>query len=130
MRKLAFLVLTAALASGCTAIYKQPVFEGNLLDKEGVDQLKQGMTREQVIALLGSPAMADPFHHQRWDYVASVRHGHHKTEVKDLTLWFEGDTLSKWEGDYFPEQDVALSHEMSKFGNLAKDKDRDRRRGH
>jgi outer membrane protein assembly factor BamE len=129
MRKLAFLVLTAALASGCSFIYKQPVFEGNLLDKDSVDQLKQGMSQEQVIALLGSPAMADPFHHQRWDYVASARRGHHKTEVKDLTLWFEGDTLSKWEGDYFPEQDVPLSHEMAKFGNLGKDKDKDKRRG-
>jgi outer membrane protein assembly factor BamE len=130
MRKLAFLVLTAALASGCMAIYKQPVFEGNLLDKANVDQLKQGMTRDQVVALIGSPAMTDPFHHQRWDYVASARRGHHRAEVKDLTLWFDGDTLSKWEGDYFPEQDQALSKEMAKFGNLPKDKDKDKRRGY
>lgn len=126
MRKLAFFVLTAVLASGCTFIYKQPVFEGNLLDKENVEQLSAGMTREQVIALLGTPAMSDPFHQQRWDYVASARRRHHKTEVKDLTLWFEGDKLTKWEGDYFPEQDQALSTEMGKFGNLAKDK-KDRR---
>lgn len=124
MRKLALLVLAAALATGCTAIYKQPVFEGNLLDKENVDQLRQGMTRDQVVALLGTPTMTDPFHEQRWDYVASARRGHHKTEVKDLTLWFEGDTLNKWEGDYFPEQDQALSQEMARFGNLPKDKDK------
>jgi len=122
MRKLAFLVLTVAIASGCSAIYRQPVFEGNLLDKENVDQLKQGMTREQVVALLGTPTMADPFHYQRWDDVASARRGHHKTEVKDLTLWFENNILTKWEGDYFPEQDEALSAEMGKFGNLPKDK--------
>jgi outer membrane protein assembly factor BamE len=128
MRKLALLVLTVALASGCSAIYRQPVFEGNLLDKENVEQLKQGMTKDQVIALIGTPAVADPFHQQRWDYVASARRGHHKTEIKDLTLWFEGDTLSKWEGDYFPEQDQPLSQEMAKFGNLPKEKPQ--RRGH
>jgi len=128
MRKLALLVLTVALASSCSFIYRQPVFEGNLLDKENVEQLKQGMSKQQVVALLGTPAMADPFHAQRWDYVASARRGHHKTEVKDLTLWFEGDSLSKWEGDYFPEQDQALSQEMAKFGNLPKEKDK--RRGH
>ena len=122
MRKLALLVLTVALASGCSFIYRQPVFEGNLLDKESVDQLQQGLTREQVIALIGTPAVTDPFHQQRWDYVASARRGHHKTQIKDLTLWFEGDTLSKWEGDYFPEQDQALAKEMGKFGNLPKDK--------
>ena len=126
MRKLALFILTVALASGCSAIYRQPVFEGNLLDKEHVDQLKQGMTRDQVVALIGTPAVSDPFHQQRWDYVATARRGHRKAEIKDLTLWFEGDTLSKWEGDYFPEQDEALAHEMARFGNLAKDKKKGR----
>jgi outer membrane protein assembly factor BamE len=126
MRKLALLVLTVVLASSCSFIYRQPVFEGNLLEKANVDQLRQGMSKEQVVALLGTPAMADPFHQQRWDYVSSARRGHHKTDVKDLTLWFEGDTLSKWEGDYFPEQDQALSTEMAKFGNTPKDKKKGR----
>ena len=124
MRKLTILVLAAVLASGCSFIYKQPVFQGNLLEKEHVEQLKEGMTRQQVIALLGSPALADPFHQQRWDYVATARRGHHKTDVKDLTLWFDGDTLTKWEGEYFPEQDQELAAEMRKFGNLPKDKDK------
>ena len=44
------------------------------------------------------------------------------TQVKDLTLWFQGDSLAKWEGEYFPEQDEALVQEMRKFGNLPKDK--------
>ena len=126
MRKLAFLVLTVALASGCSAIYRQPVFEGNLLDKTNVDQLKEGMTPDQVAALIGTPAVSDPFHQQRWDYVATARRGHHKAEIKDLTLWFEGGTLKKWEGDYFPEQDQALSEEMARFGNLPKEKKKGR----
>ena len=122
MRNFTVLLLTAVLACGCSFIYKQPVFQGNLLDKANVEQLKQGMTQQQVIGLLGTPALSDPFHHQRWDYVATARREHHATEVKDLTLWFEGDSLSKWEGEYFPEQDLPLSQEMGKFGNLAKDK--------
>lgn len=126
MRKLAPLILTVALVSGCGVIYRQPVFQGNLLDKANVEQLKQGMTKDQVVALLGTPAMSDPFHAQRWDYISSARRGHHKAEVKDLTLWFEGNSLSKWEGDYFPEQDEALSHEMARFGNVAKDKKKGR----
>jgi outer membrane protein assembly factor BamE len=74
-------------------------------------------------ALLGTPSVADPFHHDRWDYVASERTSRTgRVEIKDLTLWFEGDSLSKWEGDYFPEQDQALVQRMRKFGNLPKDK--------
>jgi outer membrane protein assembly factor BamE len=122
MRKLIFLVLVTLLTSSCMFIYKQPLYQGNLLDKSAVDQLKQGMTQPQVIGLLGSPSVTDPFHHSRWDYVATERHKHHATEVKNLTLWFEGDTLNKWEGEYFPEQDSELSVEMRKFGNLPKDK--------
>ena len=48
-----------------------------------------------------------------------------RTEVKNLTLYFESDALVKWEGEYFPEQDEALAAEMRKFGNLPKeDKDK------
>ena len=129
MRKTLVLLLAAVLLSGCNFIYRQPVFQGNLLEKSNVEQLKPGMTQAQVVALLGSPPLADPFHKSRWDYAATERRDHGDTQVKDLTLWFEGDTLSKMEGEYFPEQDGALLLELRKFGfsNLPKDKDKDKR---
>lgn len=126
MRKALLPILAAVLIAGCGFVYRQPVFQGNLLDKKNVEQIKMGMTREQVIALLGTPPLADPFHQQRWDYLATERRGRDSTQVKNLTLWFEGETLSKWEGEYFPEQDAELAKEMAKFGNLPKDKDKDK----
>ena len=33
------------------------------------------MSKQQVDALLGSPSIADPFHHDRWDYTASQKTG-------------------------------------------------------
>lgn len=121
---LAIAALTLAL-SGCGVLYKQPIYQGNLIEKTAADQLRTGMTREEVQALLGTPSIADPFHHNRWDYVASERTGRiGHTEIKDLTVWFDGDTLSKWEGTYFPEQDEALVQEMHKFGNLPRSKDK------
>jgi outer membrane protein assembly factor BamE len=130
MRKAFAFLLAATLLSGCALSYRQPIFQGNLLDKENVDQLKPGLTKAQVIALIGDPVVADPFHHQRWDYVASARRGHGKTVVKDLTLWFEGDALAKMEGEYFPEADADLVTEMHEFGfyNLPKEKDEDKKR--
>ena len=129
MRKALVLLLAAVLVSGCNFIYRQPVFQGNLLEKSNVEQLKPGMTQAQVVALLGSPPLADPFHKSRWDYAATERRDHGDTQVKNLTLWFEGDTLAKMEGEYFPEQDAALLLELRKFGfgNLAKDKDKNKR---
>lgn len=128
MRKALALILVAALLTGCNFIYRQPVFQGNLLEKSNVEQLKPGMSQAQVVALIGTPPLADPFHAKRWDYAATERRGRGKTQIKDLTLWFDGDTLSKLEGSYFPEQDAALVAEIRKFGfgNLAKDKDKEK----
>jgi outer membrane protein assembly factor BamE len=124
MRKAYVFLLAATLLSGCAFSYRQPVFQGNLLDKEYVDQIKPGMTKAQVIALIGDPVVADPFHHSRWDYMASARRGHGKTGVKNLTLYFDGDSLTKMEGEYFPEEDADLVTEMHEFGfyNIPKEK--------
>ena len=123
MRKLLALVLIVLFATGCGVLYRQPIYQGNLLDKAAVDQLQQGMDKRQVMTLLGTPSIRDPFHHDRWDYVASRRTGRSgPTEVKNMTVYFENDTLSKWEGEYFPEEDSELAKTMSRFGNLAKEK--------
>lgn len=130
MRKLLLLLLATLLVSGCGLLYRQPIFQGNLLDKAAVDQLQAGMDRQQVMVLLGTPSIRDPFHHDRWDYVASQRIGRTgKPEVKAMTLWFENGQLSRWEGEYFPEQDSELSRNAIRyFGpNLAKDKNKRRR---
>ena len=131
MRKAFVVLLAALLLSGCGFIYRQPVFQGNLLDKQNVDQLKPGMSKAQVVALIGDPVVADPFHHERWDYAASEKRGHGKMQVKNLTLYFQGDSLAKMEGEYFPEEDADLLTELREFGfyNLPKEKDEDKRRG-
>lgn len=128
MRKLLPLVLAALVTTGCGVIYRQPIYQGNLLDKAAVEQLQVGMDQRQVMTLLGSPAIQDPFHHDRWDYVASRRTGRSgDTVVKNMTVWFENGSVTRWEGEYFPEEDSELAKTMSRFGNLPKD-DKKRRR--
>lgn len=131
LSKLAALALLVLFVSGCGMLYRQPIFQGSLLDKAAVDQLQEGMDKHQVMTLLGSPSVSDPFHHNRWDYVASQRIGRRGAPVvKNMTLYFDaGGTLSKWEGEYFPEQDSELAkNSIRYFGpNLAKDKKKDRR---
>jgi outer membrane protein assembly factor BamE len=79
------------------------------------------MSRQQVYGLLGSPAVEDPFHKNRWDYIATQRRGHGQTEIKTFSVHFDGDKVARWEGEYFAEQDVQLAAEMAKFGNLPKE---------
>ncbi len=126
-RSLTTITVAASIAlviASCGIVYKQPIYQGNLIDKAAADQLQAGMSKAQVQTLLGTPSIADPFHHDRWDYTASERTdrvGH--VEIKNLTVWFQDDQVSKWEGDYFPEQDQALARSVvQKFGpNLSKD---------
>lgn len=129
MRRILIALAVAAplLLSGC--LYRQPIFQGNLLEQKNVEQLATGMSKRQVFALLGSPSVADPFRQNRWDYVSSEQRGHGDAVVKIFTVHFEGDSLAKWEGEYFPEADSAMAKEqVERFGpNLARDKDKDRR---
>lgn len=126
-QRLLIVALVAAVTTGCGILYKQPIYQGNLIEQSAVEQLQEGMDKQQVVTLLGTPSITDPFHHQRWDYTSTQRTDRRgTTEVKNLTLWFENDSLTRWEGEYFPEQDKELSERMRRFGNLPKEKGRRR----
>ena len=67
-------IALAVATAGCGILYRQPIYQGNLIEKTAVDQLQAGMSKQQVMALLGTPSIADPFHHDRWDYTATRAH--------------------------------------------------------
>lgn len=125
MRKLLLASSLAVLCGGCGVIYKVDVHQGNLLDEASVQELKPGLSKRQVHALLGSPSVADPFHQSRWDYVATASRRGSDPEIKNLVLTFDGDSLATIEGDYFPEQDEQLMRESARYGNLPRDKEKD-----
>ncbi|MEO6518467.1 MAG: outer membrane protein assembly factor BamE [Pseudoxanthomonas sp.] len=130
MRNYLLIAAIALTVSGCGILYKQPIYQGNLIEKSNADQLAVGQSKQQVVALLGTPSIADPFHAQRWDYTAAERTNRRgNTDIKNLTVYFEGDTVTSWDGEYFPENDTQLAKDVRKFGpNLAKDKKKKGRR--
>jgi outer membrane protein assembly factor BamE len=131
MRNLLLVAAVALSTTGCGIIYKQPIYQGNLIREQAVGQLQVGQSKQQVNALLGTPSIPDPFHAQRWDYTASQRINRlGNTEVKNFTVFFENDLVTRWEGDYFPNQDADLARtSIRQFGrNLAKDKKKQRGR--
>lgn len=93
-------VLIAVSLSGCGLLYTQTVQQGNLLEDEQVDSLKPGMTKRQVMLVLGTPAVQSPFHDTRWDYVSSYKDEDGKVELKRLTVVFDDNVLVRIEGDY------------------------------
>lgn len=127
MRALLIALLCGLGVSACGIVYKVDVHQGNLLQAKDVDQLKPGLNKRQVLALLGTPSIADPFHQSRWDYLATSSKRGSKAEIKNLVLTFDGDTLATVEGDYFDDRNIELIRDMRRYGNLPRD-ERNRRR--
>ncbi|HEX7971967.1 MAG TPA: outer membrane protein assembly factor BamE [Thiobacillus sp.] len=103
MRHFLIPVLLLSLAAGCSSVKIGPhridVQQGNALDQENVARLKPGLNRSQVRFLLGTPLVVDPFRTDRWDYVYVYYKAGKLAEQKRITLFFEGDTLARIEGD-------------------------------
>ncbi|HFC29829.1 MAG TPA: outer membrane protein assembly factor BamE [Oceanospirillales bacterium] len=95
-------VLFIIFTTGC--IYKTPVQQGNVLAQKDVDQILPSMSKRQVAIILGTPAIADPFNHDRWDYVNTFKIDGKIDKIKRLTLFFKDNKLVRTEGNYFPEK--------------------------
>lgn len=111
MSKKLIMILAFCLfaASGCNIIYKQNIQQGNAIEQDKLDQLKLGMTMNQVAFLLGTPAVRDPFHQERWDYYYSfsIRGGDPLTRL--VTLRFENAILTEMSGTDFDNPDSVIT---------------------
>lgn len=107
LRFLAIVAAFCGLAAGCGFVpripgippYRMEIQQGNYVSQEMVSQLKQGMTKEQVRFVLGTPMVTDIFHADRWDYVYWREMSNGNREQRRLTVRFENGTLSSLDGD-------------------------------
>lgn len=114
IRTLGFALLAFSVA-GCHLIYTPDVQQGNLLDKKNVDQLKPGMTKRQVLVLLGTPSVTTPFDQNRWDYVSTFSHRGEKMVNHTLSLTFNNDVLVRTDGDFFATDAQQLLKDTKKY---------------
>ena len=125
------LPLLAALAvatvglSACALVYKPDIQQGNVLSKENVEQLKPGMSKEQVLALLGQPSVASPFDQKRWDYVNTLQKRGGKIDVRDFTVYFENGVLARTEGTYRNEDGTRMLKQVSQYPTILHDKEKE-----
>jgi outer membrane protein assembly factor BamE len=111
----AALVLAASLAAGCAARdpnrsgllepYRTDLPQGNYLTQQTVDQVKEGMTREQVRFLLGTPLLRHVFHPDRWDYVFRYRFPNGNAESRKVTVQFRDDRVVSIRADELPARE-------------------------
>jgi outer membrane protein assembly factor BamE len=93
--------------SACEYLLPEPhkidIQQGNQLKQEDVEKLYTGMSRNDVIGLLGKPLIEDPFHPDRLDYVYRLKPGKGKLKKSRLTLYFKDNALIRIDSKEFKE---------------------------
>lgn len=49
-------------------MYQTPVHQGAYLEPSTLDSIKKPISKNEIVALLGTPTLSDPFHPDRVDY--------------------------------------------------------------
>lgn len=118
IRILGFAMLALSLAS-CHLAYTPDVAQGNLfdktIDKNLADQLKPGLTKRQVLVLLGTPSVSTPFNQNRWDYVSTYSHRGQKMKVNAMSLYFNNDVLVRTQGTLYFQDAQKLVQQSNKY---------------
>lgn len=89
---------------GMFSPYRIDIQQGNFVSREMVAQLKEGMTREQVRFVLGTPLLTDIFHAERWDYAFRLQKGSGEVITSRVVVFFRDDRLAKIEGGELPTE--------------------------
>ncbi|MFC5429634.1 outer membrane protein assembly factor BamE [Paraburkholderia denitrificans] len=90
--------LTQRVAQRITP-YRITIVQGNFVSREAAAEMRVGMSRADVIKLLGTPLLTDMFHNDRWDYVFYFKRGSTSVvQQRDFVVKFEGDRVASWSG--------------------------------
>jgi outer membrane protein assembly factor BamE (lipoprotein component of BamABCDE complex) len=96
MRRVLILIISLFFSQFlASCAYKPDVQQGNTFDEKQLSQLKIGMTQQQVVFIMGTALLKDPFHKDRWDYLYTFAKNQGVTERRLVTLYFKNGRLSK-----------------------------------
>lgn len=86
-------------------VYKIDIPQGNYIEQRDVDNLRVGMTQEQVRFVLGAPVAENAFASNEWHYLFRLKPGRGEVQLRQMTLNFEDGRLTSVTGDYEPHAD-------------------------
>lgn len=84
-------------------VHKINVQQGHILTDDMLTQLKPGLNKRQVRFILGTPLIEDIFNDDRWDYYYSLKMGDGRFYKRTLTVYFDGNIMTHYDGDNLPE---------------------------
>lgn len=100
------IVSSCHLLSACGAwwlprAHRIDIQQGNILPNEAIAGISEGMTRAEVVQLLGSPVLSNRANASRWDYLYSLNKAGTDPDAKRLTLFFGNGQVIKIEKEGF-----------------------------
>lgn len=101
--RLALIISTSLFLSACNNFkpYEIPIQQGTQLQQSQVDQLKPGMTQDQVEYILGTPNLKDPYHPNNWYYIYTMQQNYEPMQEQKLIVYFNNnDQVTKVTGDF------------------------------
>ena len=119
LKPLLFLCATSLIACSNVGsmdfpgVYKIGIAQGNIITQEMVDQLRPGMTKRQVIFVMGTPLVRDPYHQDRWDYIYNFQPGGGVRGQERVSVFFMDDELVSFTGDFVPTDSSVPTEEIS-----------------
>lgn len=84
--------------------YKIDIVQGNFVSREQAAALQEGMSRTQVLEILGTPLLTSIFHENRWDYVFTFKRQGTEPQSRRVTVFFQGESLKRVEADALPSE--------------------------
>lgn len=88
------------LLGACIKPYQPDIQQGNILNNSDLKEIRYGMSKQEVLFILGTPMVIDPFNESRWDYFFSkTDQSKNQTKKRLVTATFDGDKLVELSGD-------------------------------
>ena len=113
----AALLASGVMVAGCVSVthyfpgfltpYRPDIQQGNVITSDMVDQLRPGMTKDQVRFMLGTPLLSDVFHQDRWDYFYYLDPRIGTRQHRSLVVFFKDNRLDHFDSDPMPPESMA-----------------------
>ena len=99
LNKIMLISLMTTCIAGCAdfpfpGLYKMDVQQGNVISVDLVDQIHAGMSKDQVLAIMGSPVLTDVFNARQFDYVYTHEHRDYPISEQRVVIQFSDDRVT------------------------------------
>ena len=91
--------------SGFLEPYRFAIPQGNYINQQMLDEVRTGMSPDEVRLRIGTPLLADVFHPNRWEYVFRFQYPNGESELRRVTVFFADNRVTDIKHDRLPERD-------------------------